>query len=309
MTRSWTILPLLLASAGPQEPPVKLEWKVNLDSRFTLQFSCQEQRQSHVVHKGVGNDRVTEKSSHSETGKRDIQAELTYRETPGRPGSLAIALQKVNWTYGTDQFEVTLTYVAGKTPQTRVTVRERDKYLVSSVKANAEQRAEHMKRLVTGEYDLMIDASGRAVIRRAGAVDSGFSLFARAFLHSPLPSEPVAAGHTWNDTVPQELPGTRESGAVEIPVKVATLNEKGVTVKGILNAPLDRAAQGEALNGAFTLKREFVFSREGYVESSEEEYSLRKTSLIKTAVFQTTSSREENTTASGRQSMTLKPKK
>ncbi len=308
MTRSWAILPLLLASAGPQEPPVKLEWKVNLDSRFTLQFSCQEQRQSHTVHKGVGNDGRTEKSVSSESIKRDVQADLTYRETPGRPGSLALALKKVSWTYGTDQFEVTLSYVAGKTPQTRVTVRERDKYLVSSVKANAEQRAEHMKRLVTGEYDLMVDASGRAVIRRAGAVDSGFSLFARAFLHSPLPAEPVAAGHTWNDTISQDLPGTRESGATEIPVKVASLNEKEATVKGTLNAPLSRPAQGQTLKGAFVLKREFVFSREGYLESSEEEYSLRLSSLVRTTGLKS-ASREENTTATGRQSMTLKPGK
>jgi len=311
MMRMPALALLLLGVPLLQEPSAPLKWAVKLDSRFSLRFNYSEQRRTDVVQKGVGTIGATVKTSNSMSEKREVEAELSYREVPGREWSLSTDLKKASWTYTTDESEVTLTFNEGKEPQTRVIVKEKDKLRIPQAKADADLRAEHMKRLVTGDYDFTADrVSGKVLILRAGAVDLGFALFGRAFIQPPCPSEPVTAGQMWKDAISSELPGFQEAGVADLPLKVATLNEKAVTVKGSVNVPLAKPPNpGDALNGTFSLEREFVFSRDGYVQSSREEFSLKKNLNSKTAFFGGNTVRDEITTASYKQSLTLKPRK
>jgi len=301
---------LLLALLGPQDPAAPFRWKVDLNSGFTMQFSLHEQRRSNVVQKGVGTLGTTHQTSGILDEKREIHAELSYRELPGRPWSLAVALKKVTWTRVTEEAEIAVTLVEGKEPQARVSVRERDKLRIQTARMNAEQQAEHMKRLLTGEYDLVPERSGRVTFARAGAVDAGFSLFGRAFVQPPAPSEPLAAGLSWKEPLSPEWPGQSESGLTELCYRVASLDEKAVTVKGTAAGPLTRpSVPGTALNGSFALEREFVFSTDGHVQSSREEFSYRKTASRQEKFFGGTTTTEENVSVSLRQSLTLKPKR
>ena len=301
---------LLPALCGFQEPSAPIKWAVKLDSRFTLSYSYLEQYRNDSVQKGVGTRAETVKTSTSINDKREVDAELSYREIPGREWSLSIDLKKISWTYATEEAEITLSFTDGKNPQTRVNVKERDKLRMPQAKADAEQRAEHMKRLVAGEYDLSCDRSGQVSIIRAGAVDAGFSIFGRAFVQPPCPTDPVTAGQMWKDTIPQTLPGYREAAVTDLPFKVTALNEKSITTKGSVTVPLTRPTNpGENINGTFSLEREFVFSRDGYVQSAKEDYSFKKTVNSKTQFFGGTTTKDESGSASIRQTLTLKPKK
>ncbi len=311
MTRVLTAFLLPLAVCGFQDPSAPLKWTVKLDSRFTMQYSYAEQFKSDVIQRGVGTQGETVKTANNLNDRREVEADLSFREIPGREWALSIDLKKVSWTFSTDEAEIALTLAGGKDPQTRVNVKERDRLRAPQAKADAEQRAEHMKRLVAGEYDLAAERAGQVAIVRAGAVDAGFSLFGRAFVQPPCPSEPVTAGQTWKDAVPSILPGYQEAGLTDLPFKVTALNEKAVAVKGAASGPLIKPSNpGDTINGTFSLEREFVFSREGgHVQSSREEFAYKKHAANKTRFFGGTTTKDENVTASIRQSLTLKPKK
>jgi hypothetical protein len=307
-----TLTALVLAAlCGPQEPSAPIKWAVKLDSRFTMQFNFVEQYRSDIVQKSVGTAGNTVKGTVSHTDKREIEAELSYREVPGREWSLSIDLKKISWTYSSEEAEVTLTFTDGKEPQTRVAVKEKDKFRALPVKADADNRAEHMKRLVMGEYDLAADRSGQVTIIRKGAMDPGFSIFGRSFVQPPCPLDPVTAGQAWKDAVPSLLPGAKEADVADLPFKVTALNEKSVTVKGAVNLPLTKPQNAnDVISGTFSLEREFVFSREGYVQSSREEHSYKKTAKSSLTVMGGgTSTKDETITASLKQSVTLKPRR
>ncbi len=311
MTRPWIIAPIVAILPALQESSVTLRWNVNLNSRFAMQFNYAGQRRTDILEKGVGTLGTTHRIISTANDKREVEAELSYREVPGRAWSLCVDLKKVSWTYSTDEYEIALTRARGKDPQTRVTVREKDKNRAAQAKADADQRAEHMKRLSVGEYDLVaMPSTGQVVVMRSGAIDTGFALFGRIFIQPPCPSDPVSAGQSWKDAVPQDLPGVLESGVIHLPLKVTAINEKTVTVKGTAAAPLSKPANiGDAVSGTFSLEREFVFSREGYVQSSREEFSCRKSLTNKTTFFGGTTTREENASASTKQTVALKPLK
>lgn len=302
------ILPAILGAALLQDSSTPFQWKVDFNSRFTLTFTFQRQRRHDVLQKGVGTLGTTHTFTEILDEKREIQAELSYREVPGRPWALSVDLKKVTWTYATEGAEVVLTFTEGKEPQARVSVRERDKLKITTARENAERQAEHMKRLLGGEYDLVPERNGRVVFSRAGAVEAGVSLFGRAFVQPPAPAAPPAPGLTWKEPIPSDGPGPSESGATEISYTVVSLNEKGTTVKGSVSGPLTRPSEpGTSLIGVFSLEREFLFSPEGYVPSAREEWIYRKTSLRKEQFFGGTTTTEENASDLRRQSLTLKP--
>lgn len=307
------LAPLLLAlQAAPQEPPpTPIRWVVNLDSRFTMKFSSIEQFRCDVQQKNVGTDGLNTQDTYGHTDRRDIEADLSFREIPGWAWALSIDIKKISWTYASNEAEITLTGSEGKEPQARVIVKEKDKSRIAQAKADADNRAEHMKRLVLGEYDLAADRSGRVSIIRKGAMDPGHSIFGRSFIQPPCTEEPVRADQEWKEQIPPLLPGAREIEAGEMVIKVASLGEKAITLKGAVNLPLTKPLNAnETLTGTFSLERETVFSREGYVQSAREEHACRKTGKSTSAPMRgRATTREETLTASFKQTFTLKPRK
>jgi hypothetical protein len=308
-----TLAALLLAfQAGPQDPPpAAIQWKVSLDTRFTMKFSSVEQYRCDTHQKNVGTDGLNTQGTYGHTDRREIEADLAFRELPGWQWALSIDLKRVSWTYGSDEAEVTVTCADGKEPQARVVVKEKEKARVPQAKADADNRAEHMKRMVLGEYDLAADRAGMVSIVRKGAIDPGFSLFGRPFLQPPCTAEPLKADQEWKDPVPPLLPGAREIESPGIVLKVASVGEKAITLKGAVNLPLTKPLNAsEVINGTFSLERESVFSREGYVQSAREEYACRKTGkFTSTPMKGRALTREETVTASFKQLVTLKPRK
>jgi len=132
-------------SAGAQDKPddsaMEMKWTIADGDRFDLKWGFSENRK-----REPGRGDTTE--SHD---KRDVDAELTWKAD----GILALTLKKVVWSYGSQDYEVSLAYVEGKKldPQMKMKIEAKAPgYNVS--KTEAERMVEYMKKLTEGEFTI-----------------------------------------------------------------------------------------------------------------------------------------------------------
>lgn len=262
------MLGVIVLLALAQDEAVELKWAAEKTDKFDLKWTYDEL-----------NSRIPGLGGKSELmDKRVVEAEMTPTDTPGK---FDVALKKVAWTYGNNEFTVALTWTAGnKAPATAVKLKADPKSSnAAQIKSFADQRSEAMKKLVSeGAYALSFDPNSRETyILRNGTGARNQSIFDVLFLHSPLPNGTVTNGQTWKENLERmTFPQLVEVKMMGCKVSVGG---NGVSVKGGFSQPINRASGGarsEVITGSFTFAREFTFAKEGCLLNSKEEHALTK---------------------------------
>jgi hypothetical protein len=262
---------LLSPVAAPQDDAAKMEWVLQEGDRFDFTWSFNEQRK-----REPGRGDTTE--THD---KRDVAAELVWKSE----GTLTLILKKVSWSYGSQDYEVTLAYTEGKKldPQLKMKVTEKAAgYLVS--KADADHMVESMKQMTDGVFTVdTLTEKGRTLMLWNGANlrDPGqLSLLGRIFTHPLLPSGPVRIGQIFKDPldVTNLTAGLTEIKDVES--KVTAVGDKGLIAKGGVNIPFGKSSvangQPVTMTGNFTYTCEWNYSPQQYLQGSKEESKFTK---------------------------------
>ena len=261
------MLQLAVLLALGQDEAVDLKWTADKGDKFEIRWTFDEL-----------STRVPGQGEKSElTDKRVVEAEMTPKDEPNR---FDVALKKVAWTYTNNEFNITLTWVAGPKPPITVIKMKVDPKAsnAGAAKGFADQRAEQMRKLVNeGTYVLGFDPGSRETyITRNGSAARNTSIFDLLFLHSPLPNGTVTNGQTWKENLERvafpQLVEVKNMGC-----KVS-YGGNGVSVKGGFQQPINRSggARGEVITGSFTFAREFTFAKEGVLLNSKEEQLLTK---------------------------------
>ena len=289
----------LLASFVVQDKPedaMKMEWVIQEGDRFEMKWSYNEQR------KREGQDKAAE--GHD---KRDVEAELTWKAE----GILTLTLKKVTWSYGTQDYEIGLTYFAGKklNPQLKMNVPPSAPGYPTS-KAEADRMFTYMQKLTEGEFTVdTVTEKGRTLFLWNGGNVRLItpSLFDRLFTHPLLPSGPVRKDQLFKDPLEAQIlpPGLTDIKTVE--AKVTSVGEKGLVARGGLNIPFGKAftanSQVQNMSGSFTYVCEWNYSPKQYLQRSTEEqkFSKRIDAKGKDADFY-----KENLNHSAGQTLTIK---
>jgi len=262
-------LALLALLQDKPEDAAKMEWVFQEGDRFELKWSYNEQRKR----EGQGKD----VESHD---KRDVEAELAWKAE----GILTLTLRKVNWSYGSKDYEIGLTYAEGKklNPQLRMNIGPSAPGYATS-KAEADRMFDYMQKLTEGEFTVdTVQEKGRTLFLWNGGnvrqITPG--LFDRLFTHPLLPSGPVRKDQLFKDPLEAQIlpPGLTDVKQVE--AKVTAIGDKGLVAKGSLNIPFGKAftANGNVQNmsGSFTYTCEWNYSPKQYLQRSTEEQKFSK---------------------------------
>ncbi len=262
---------LLVPVASAQDDAARMEWLLQEGDRFDFKWVYSDQRK-----REPGRGDPTE--SHD---KREVDAELAWKAE----GVLSLTLKKVAWSYGTQDYEITLLWVQGKKlePQLKMKAASTSPGYVSA-KADADRLIESMRR--TSEFEYSIDTiqdkgrtlvlSGNNNLRQA----SGATLLGRIFTHPLLPSGPVRIGQLFKDPmdVTNLPPGLTDVREVES--KVTAVGDKGLIAKGGVNIPVGTSmvanGQTQVMTGNFTYNCEWNYSPQQYLQGAKEESKFTK---------------------------------
>jgi hypothetical protein len=262
---------LLAPAAFAQDEAAKMEWVLQEGDRFDFKWIFSELRK-----REPGRGEVSE--THD---KRDVDAELVWKAD----GVLSLLLKKVSWSYGTQDYEITLMYVQGKKLDPQLKMKSGPNSAGYPVaKADADRLIEYMRKMTDGEFTVDTTAEkGRTMVlwnngnvRTAGAL----SLLARIFTHPLLPSGPVRVGQLFKDPldVTNLPPGLTDFKEVES--KVTVVGDKGSVAKGGANIPVGTStiANGATLSmtGNFTYSCEWNYSPQQYLQGAKEESKFTK---------------------------------
>jgi len=272
-----TLFALLLPQADkpqadkPQEEAAKMEWVIQEGDKFDFTWSYNEQRK-----REPGRGESTE--SHD---KRDVAAELVWKSD----GILTLTLKKVGWSYGSQDYEVSLTYVDGKKldPQMKMKVAEKAASYASS-KNDGERMVEYMKKMTDGAFTVdTVSEKGRTMMLWNGGNlrDAGqLSLLARIFTHPLLPSGPVRIGQVFKDPLDVTNLTAGLTEIKEVESKVTAVGDKGLIAKGGVNIPVGKSivanGQTQVMSGNFTYTCEWNYSPQQYLQGSKEESKFTK---------------------------------
>lgn len=253
----------------PQDEAAEMKWTLMEGDRFDLKWTFNEQRRRD------GQDKASE--SHD---KRDVDAELTWKAE----GVLTLTLKKVTWSFGSQDYEIGLTYVEGKKldPQMKMKVQPGAQgYNIA--KAEADRMVEYMKKMTEGEFTVnMIDDKGRTLFLYNGANVRQLtpSLFDKIFTHPLLPSGPVRVGQVFKDPfeVTNLPPGLIDVKMVE--AKVTAVGDKGLIAKGGVTVPFGKTFTANSgvqnMSGTFSYTCEWNYHPKQYLQRSSEESKLAK---------------------------------
>jgi hypothetical protein len=265
-----TALTIALLAALTQDDAAEMKWTFVEGDRFDLKWTYTEQR------KRESQD-PKDQVSHD---KRDVEAELAWKAE----GILSLTLKKVSWSYGTQDYDITLAYTEGKKLDPRLQMKiAPGTPAYNTSKAEADRLFEYMKKLTDGEFTVnTIDDKGRTqFLWNGGNVRQMTpSLFDHVFTHPLLPSGPVRVGQIFKD--PYEVtnlpPGLVDVKQVES--KVTAVGDKGLTAKGGLTVPFGKTftanSQVQNMSGTFTYSCEWTYSPRQHLARSVEESKFQK---------------------------------
>jgi hypothetical protein len=266
-TLSATLFALLLApAASAQDDAAKMEWVLQEGDRFDFKWTYSEQRKREP---GRGDVQETH-------DKRDMDAELAWKAE----GVLSLVLKKVSWSYGNQDYEITLNYVQGKKldPQLKMkTAANTSGY--SAAKADADRLIESMRKMTEAEYTIdTAQEKGRTLVLSNNnnvRTASGLSLLARLFTHPLLPSGPVRVGQLFKDPLEATILPPGLTDVKEVESKVTAVGDKGLIAKGGVNVPVSTSmvanGQTQVTTGNFTYTCEWNYSPQQYLQGSKEE--------------------------------------
>jgi len=255
----------------PQEEAAKMEWVIQEGDKFDLTWSYNEQRK-----REPGRGESTE--AHD---KRDVAAELAWKSD----GILTLTLKKVGWSYGSQDYEVTLAYVDGKKldPQMKMKIAEKAASYAAS-KNDGERMVEYMRKMTEGAFTVdTVSEKGRTMmlwnggnLREAGQL----SLLGRIFTHPLLPSGPVRIGQVFKDPLDVTNLTAGLTEIKEVESKVTAVGDKGLIAKGGVNIPVGKSivanGQTQVMSGNFTYTCEWNYSPQQYLQGSKEESKFTK---------------------------------
>jgi hypothetical protein len=254
----------------PQEE-YKMEWVFAEGDKFDFTWHYDESRK-----REPGRGETTE--SHD---KRDVSAELVWKSE----GVLKFDIRKVLWSYGTQDFEVSLQYAEGKRldPQMKMKVAEKAAGFAVS-KADAERMVEYMRHLTEGEFtiDTATEKGRTLVLWNNGNVrePGQLTLLARLFTHPLLPSGPVRVGQVFKDPLDVTNLTAGLTDVKEVESKVTLVGDKGLIAKGGLNIPVGKTSvangQTQTMTGSFNYTCEWNYSPQQYLQGSKEESKFTK---------------------------------
>jgi hypothetical protein len=264
------IVAVLLAVV--QDDAAEMKWTFGKDDVFDLRYSYLEQRKGE---NGAGEARSVSEGN----DKREVDAELTYKED----GVLLLKLKKVSWSYGTHEYDLTLTYVDGRPAAAAMKMKLAPKDpIYPTAKLQGENLLEQFKKVGEGEYTVLTTAQrGETVFSRTGASTIGrMGLFDRVFAHGILPQGSVKKDQTWKDPLESVLipAGTLEAKPV-LDHKVTGFSGKEITVKAGLSVPVSKApVPGSTMTttGNLTYSREWTFARAEHLAAAKEEMTFVK---------------------------------
>ncbi|HZF00196.1 MAG TPA: hypothetical protein VE981_24510 [Planctomycetota bacterium] len=258
-------------ASAAQDEPAKMEWAFTESDRFDFVWSYNEQRK-----RDPGRGETTE--THD---KRDVTAELVWKAE----GILDLTLKKVVWNYGTQDFEVTLTYLEGKKlePQLKMKVATTAPGFAVS-KGDADRMIEYMKTLTEGHFTIdTVTEKGRTNVLWNGASvrsTSSLSLLARIFTHPLLPSGPVRVAQLFKDPLDVTNLPVGLTEVKEVESKVAAISEKGYIAKGGVSIPVGKSSVSkrgtQTMTGNFTYSCEWNYSPQQYLQGAKEESKFTK---------------------------------
>jgi hypothetical protein len=270
-----------VAQDKPDDSALEMKWTFAEGDRFDMKWGFSENRK-----REPGRGETTE--SHD---KRDVDAELTWKAD----GILTLTLKKVVWSYGSQDYEVSLVYIEGKKldPQMKMKVDEKKTgYNVS--KTEADRMVEYMKKLTDGEFtiDTITEKGKTSFLWNGGNVRvGGLSLFDKIYTHPLLPSGPVRVGQLFKDPIEvTNLPaGLTDVKTVES--KVTAVGDKGAIAKGGFSVPVSKmfTANGSArpMTGNYVYSCEWNYSPKQYLQGAKEDckYTSKVEAKGKDAAF------------------------
>jgi hypothetical protein len=266
------LLALLFApAASAQDDAAKMEWALQEGDRFDFKWTYGEQRKRDPAH-----GEATE--THD---KRDVDAELAWKAE----GILSLTLKRVAWSYGTQDYEITLNYVQGKKLDPQLKMKNGPASSGYSVaKADADRLIDYMRKMTDGEFTIdTAQEKGRTLVlwnngnvRPAGAL----SLLSRLFTHPLLPSGPVRVSQLFKDPLDVTNLPNGLTEVKEVESKVTAVGDKGLIAKGGVNIPVGTSivanGQTQTMTGNFTYSCEWNYSPQQYLQGSKEESKFTK---------------------------------
>ncbi|HLY08903.1 MAG TPA: hypothetical protein VKW04_06275 [Planctomycetota bacterium] len=267
-----TLFALLSSPASAlQDDASKMEWVLAEGDRFDFSWTYNEQRK-----------REPGKGENTEThDKRDVTGELVWKSE----GVLKLEVKRVAWSYGTQDYEVTLMYGEGKKPDPQMKMKVAEKAAgYAASKSDGERMVEYMRTLAEGEFliDTVTEKGRTLVLCNGGNVrePGQVTLLARLFTHPLLPSGPVRVGQIFKDPLDVTNLTAGLTDVKDVESKVTAIGDKGLIAKGGVNIPVGKSmvANGatQTMSGNFTYTCEWNYSPQQYLQGSKEESKFSK---------------------------------
>jgi hypothetical protein len=286
------------------EELVEIKWDVQKDDRLDFKWSYDESRK-HIP----GQGETTES-----TDKRDIVGELWLKEGEnGQPAVIVLEIKKGQWAVATRDYEVTLSMAAGKKLDVQQKMKTGDPKASQAAKDGQKTQAgfiaENMRKNSEGEYTLVFDTrrNNTGIFLNHRPCKPGPSLFDKQFLHSPIPNALIRQGQTWKEPIDTSLVPTGLMEAKDIDYKATQVTALLATFKGGFQLPIVKppTVTNQNVSGNYSITREFVWNRAGYLQSSKEEITFTKKvdATGKDAAFY-----KEDNTNTVKQQLTIKKK-
>jgi hypothetical protein len=286
----------------PSEEFVEIKWDVQKDDRFDFKWTYDESRK-HIP----GQGETTES-----TDKRDVVGELWLKQGEnGQPPAIVLEIKKAQWAVATRDYEVTLSMAAGKKLDVQQKAKSGDPKASLAAKEGQKTQAnliaENMRKNSEGEYTLIFDTrrNNTGISLNNRPCKPGPSLFDKQFLHSPIPNSLIRQGQTWKEPIDTSLVPTGLMDAKDIDYKATQVTALVATFKGGFQLPIVKppTVTNQNVTGNYSIGREFVWSRAGYLQTSKEEITFTKKvdATGKDAAFY-----KEDNTSTVKQQLTIK---
>ncbi|HUR38742.1 MAG TPA: hypothetical protein VM222_04590 [Planctomycetota bacterium] len=262
---------LLAPEASPQDDGAKMEWVTAEGDRFDFKWTYAEQRR-----REPGRGDVTE--THD---KRDVDAELAWKAE----GVLTLTLKRVVWSYGNQDYDISLNYVQGKKLDPQLKMKGGPTSIgYPQAKADADRMLEYMRKMTDGEFTIdTAQEKGRTLVlwNNGNVRTTGtFSLLGRIFTHPLLPSGPVRVGQVFKDPLEVTNLTAGLTDVREVESKVTAVGDKGLIAKGGVNIPVGASSvvngQTHVMTGNFTYTCEWNYSPQQYLQGTKEESKFTK---------------------------------